>query len=868
MNRFTLALGVALTFLAGCNDDNDLGRVEGVLDVPDFIDFGDVQIGVTAKKVVTLKNSGRGSVVITGFKGGADISGSAYQYILPQDRVTVSAGTSEEVQVAFQPFQASETQYVVQVNIELADGTSITLELRGRGVDSGLEITPNPLDFGSVLVGTSRTLELTLTNRLSDAVVLRSTDHRNGKPEAQSSSGNGTFDIDVAVDANGSLMAGALLAPGASITVPVTYRPDPSDLAPQDRARWTLSNCDYPLCEVQVDLRGRGTTAALECAPAGLVFGPVPPNQTQTLTVTCTNVATDDIEVLSWSLEPGTASEFLVPGGSRGQTLAPGGTLDIDIDFTPTQTTWDTAAMPTGELAVASRHIQGGPLDPVLVTLTGRAGGPAIQVTPSALHFGDIGVGTSHSKLLLVENRGLEDLVVSMVDNDVAGTGAFSTDATAFTLAPGSSTVVTAAFSPVTTGQVSSQIRFFSNDALNPQIDVAVDGGGLALPPCAYRITPTQLLFGAVPFTQTVTQGVRIENTGNDACLINDLDIIPTTFGSTTAYTLVNGTQTGVTLASGAYLDVPIQYRPVAAGGDRAHLGFYISDPNNSNPTVLLYGVGEPLVQVECPPPITTQAGVPVSLSAIGTALGANITGYAWAITNAPIGGIGTPNQWLPAPPNAPTETFLPYIVGVYDIGQSGDWSYIVMEYVRGPNLSMLLKASAPPARRDIVRYMAQVADAMDYAHGQGVVHRDLKPANLLVSLEGQVKVTDFGIAHILQDRDEKTAFAAAGMQVGTVNYMAPEQVTGGRIGPPTDIYLLGTTVFFCLSRNYPYGGHLPLLAKVQEDAAPLRSLLPDVSPELDLAVNRALARQPEARHASMGAFAAALRATPEFRGA
>lgn len=668
MNRFTLALGVALTFLAGCNDDNDLGRVEGVLDAPDYIDFGDVQIGVTAKKVVTLKNSGRGSVVITGFKGGADISGSAYQYILPQDRVTVSAGTSEEVQVAFQPFQASETQYVVQVNIELADGTSITLELRGRGVDSGLEITPNPLDFGSVLVGTSRTLELTLTNRLSDAVVLRSTDHRNGKPEAQSSSGNGTFDIDVAVDANGSLMAGALLAPGASITVPVTYRPDPSDLAPQDRARWTLSNCDYPLCEVQVDLRGRGTTAALECAPAGLVFGPVPPNQTQTLTVTCTNVATDDIEVLSWSLEPGTASEFLVPGGSRGQTLAPGGTLDIDIDFTPTQTTWDTAAMPTGELAVASRHIQGGPLDPVLVTLTGRAGGPAIQVTPSVLHFGDIGVGTSHSKLLLVENRGLEDLVVSMVDNDVAGTGAFSTDATAFTLAPGSSTVVTAAFSPVTTGQVSSQIRFFSNDALNPQIDVAVDGGGLALPPCAYRITPTQLLFGAVPFTQTVTQGVRIENTGNDACLINDLDIIPTTFGSTTAYTLVNGTQTGVTLASGAYLDVPIQYRPVAAGGDRAHLGFYISDPNNSNPTVLLYGVGEPLVQVECPPPITTQAGVPVSLSAIGTALGANITGYAWAITNAPIGGIGTPNQWLPAPPNAPTETFLPYIVGVYDI--------------------------------------------------------------------------------------------------------------------------------------------------------------------------------------------------------
>jgi serine/threonine protein kinase len=106
-------------------------------------------------------------------------------------------------------------------------------------------------------------------------------------------------------------------------------------------------------------------------------------------------------------------------------------------------------------------------------------------------------------------------------------------------------------------------------------------------------------------------------------------------------------------------------------------------------------------------------------------------------------------------------------IVAVYDIGQTAGWSYIVMEYVRGPNLAVLLKASVPPSRRELVRYMAQVADAMAYAHAQGVVHRDLKPANLLVSLDGQVKVTDFGIAHVLQERDEKTAFAAAGMQVG-----------------------------------------------------------------------------------------------------
>ena len=669
MKRLVLGLAAALTLpTLACNEELDLGRVEGLLDLPAVVDFGDVQIGVTVKRIITLENQGAGQVVVTRFKGGSDLSGAAYQFVLPTEGVTVFGGRSEEVQVSFQPFQASEAPYAVKVTLELGDGATHEVELRGRGIDSGLEITPNPLDFGAVLVGSSRTLELTLTNRLSDAVVLRSRDHGQGKAQAVVTSGNGHFDVDVAANSNGALLDGALLAPGATITVPVTYQPDPSDLAGQDRAKWTVGNCDFPLCDVQVDLRGRGTTSALECAPGNLAFGPIPPNQTQTLSVTCTNVAADAIEVLSYSLEPGTASEFQLPVGSRPQTLAPGDSIGVEVAFTPTQRTWDDGAMPEGQLAVATRHAQGGLLDPVLVPLAGRAGGPAIVVTPAALHFGNIAVGTTHSRLLLVENRGLEALIVSQVDGDAAATGAFTTDATAFTLDPGASTVVTATYAPISAGPAASQVRFHSNDAINPQLDVAVEGSGLALPPCAYRITPTSLLFGAVPFSQVSTQGVRIENIGNDACLINDLEIIPTTFGATTAYALVNGPQTGVMLAAGAALDVPVQYAPVTPGGDRAHLGFYISDPQAPNPRVLLFGVGEPLVRVECPNPITTQAGVPVTLSAVGLALGANITGYTWAITSAPVGGIGTPNQWAPNPATAPTETFLPYIVGVYDI--------------------------------------------------------------------------------------------------------------------------------------------------------------------------------------------------------
>jgi serine/threonine protein kinase len=206
--------------------------------------------------------------------------------------------------------------------------------------------------------------------------------------------------------------------------------------------------------------------------------------------------------------------------------------------------------------------------------------------------------------------------------------------------------------------------------------------------------------------------------------------------------------------------------------------------------------------------------------------------------------------------------------VGIYDIGQDAGWSYIVMEYVRGPNLMTLLKASLPPTASEVIGYIAQVAEAMEYAHAQSVIHRDLKPANLLVTMDGSVKVTDFGIARILQgDGDQKTAFSAAGLQVGTVDYMAPEQISGGAIGPATDIYLLGTTLYFCLCRRFPFRGESPLARKLREEAPLLSTRLPSASPELDAALACSLARDPTQRYLSMSAFAQGLKSLPEFHG-
>lgn len=205
-----------------------------------------------------------------------------------------------------------------------------------------------------------------------------------------------------------------------------------------------------------------------------------------------------------------------------------------------------------------------------------------------------------------------------------------------------------------------------------------------------------------------------------------------------------------------------------------------------------------------------------------------------------------------------------PGIVQVYDIGQRADWAYIVMEYVAGPNLATLVCAASPPTRPQVLNVMADVAEAMGYAHKRGVIHRDLKPANILVATDGVAKVTDFGIAHVLQGEGEETAFSAAGMQVGTVNYMAPEQIRGSKIDARTDIYLLGTTLYYCLAGKYPFSGDAVVLQKLENDPTPIERHAKDVTPDLAKLVMRCIAREPEHRPQTMEEVAQRIRRLPD----
>jgi serine/threonine-protein kinase len=184
-----------------------------------------------------------------------------------------------------------------------------------------------------------------------------------------------------------------------------------------------------------------------------------------------------------------------------------------------------------------------------------------------------------------------------------------------------------------------------------------------------------------------------------------------------------------------------------------------------------------------------------------------------------------------------------PNIVAVYDVGLDDDMPYLVMELVDGQSLAAYI-ADGPMRIDDALTIAVQVCDALQAAHAAGVVHRDVKPANILVTPAGPVKVCDFGIARVSQKAQAK--LTASAVALGTAEYMAPEQATGGQVDARTDLYALGCVLYAMLSGAPPFHGDNALgimWQHVNQPAAPLVSLRPDVSGALNELIMRLLAK-------------------------
>jgi len=199
-----------------------------------------------------------------------------------------------------------------------------------------------------------------------------------------------------------------------------------------------------------------------------------------------------------------------------------------------------------------------------------------------------------------------------------------------------------------------------------------------------------------------------------------------------------------------------------------------------------------------------------------------------------------------------------PYIVTIYDAGEDGDRAYIAMEFLEGSTLLRFARRHYLLPLRRLIRYMVQVAEALEYAHAQGVIHRDIKPANIILVHSGQVKITDFGIAHIATSSQTQT-----GVVKGTPYYMSPEQFSGQKVDGRSDIFSLGTTMFQLLTGTLPFYAESPALLMNQIMNFPHpnpRAINPRIIPAMVAIVDKALAKDREDRYPNARDLASDLR--------
>ena len=198
-----------------------------------------------------------------------------------------------------------------------------------------------------------------------------------------------------------------------------------------------------------------------------------------------------------------------------------------------------------------------------------------------------------------------------------------------------------------------------------------------------------------------------------------------------------------------------------------------------------------------------------------------------------------------------------PNIVGVIDSGEENGLPFLVLEYIPGGTLKQKLSGEPIPWR-EAARILLPIAQALEYAHQQGIIHRDVKPSNILLTESDVPMLSDFGIAKMLE-ADETLELTGTGVGVGTPDYMAPEQGLGRKVDQRADIYSLGIIYYEMLTGRKPYQADTPLAVMMKQANEPLpnpRQYVLDLPSDVEAVLSKSLAKEPRYRFQEMGEFA------------
>ena len=576
---------------------------------PTSLAFGNVQVSSSSAKSETLTNTGGTTVTISQ----ANVTGAGYSVSGLTLPATLAPSQSVAFTVTFAPTAAGSANGTLSI-VSDASGSPLNIGLSGIGVTQG-QVTPNPasLNFGNVVVGSSKTLTETLTNSGGSSLTI----------SAAAASGAG-FSLS-------GLALPLTLNAGQSTTFSVQFAPTATGGVSGNIA--ITSNGANP--NLNIVLSGAGVTAGtLSANPTSLAFGSVQVGNNSSLSETLTNTGGSNVVISQASV---TGAGFSVTGLALPATVAPSQSVTFTVKFAPS-----AAGNINGNLAIISDASN----STLNIVLSGSGVAPgSLTATPSSVNFGNVMIGNSQTVPVTVTNTGGVTVTISAAAT--TGTGfSFSGPILPATLAAGQSTTFNAIFSPTSSGSKTGNLAITS-DANNPTLNVPLSGVGVA----QGQITPNpaSLSFGNVAAGASKTLTETLTNSGGSSLTISAAS------ASGTGFTL-SGLTLPLTLTAGQSTTFSVQFAPTATGGVTGSVAI-TSDGANPNLNIALSGTGVTAGALSANPTSLSfgnvQVGGNASLSETLTNTGganvtisqANVTGAGYSITGLALPATLTPNQ-------------------------------------------------------------------------------------------------------------------------------------------------------------------------------------------------------------------------------
>jgi hypothetical protein len=547
------------------------------------VDFGQVAVGDQLQTELSLTDNGNSPLQVLSVDAPNDP-----QFTVSLAPATgIQAGSSVRIPCSFKPFGAGPKSATMRIHTDSQAIPVVTLTLQGVGVLVKLQVEPQTLDFGTVVIHSSVTLSVTLTNR--SALNLTVTE------SAIEGSGAALFAY-VPITAAASTLS---LQAGGSQSITFSYQPAiPSTL---DAAYITLTPSIGP--QILVTLRAVAVETGLSIIPSPMDFNFVQPGQVSTQTLRIKNIGNQGIDVTQVSITNPGGGAFAIPSGSltNATPLLAGHELDVPVQFVPTG-----EALYAGEISVVSNDN----LAQVAVPLQGFGGGAAISCTPPALDFGLVAAGIGSTQSVLCTNTGTNvtnhpeaGLLISKLPiTSAAFNAAIASGTPPGYLRAGETALLNVAYVPSAATSDTATLTIESNVTNAPIINLS--GQGIVVGKCSYTIEPTLLDWGEVPGadkTLRYTQAFTIQNLGPNPCVVAGLHLSE---ANGVAFALPDGPIISQLLAvpgqpqivdGGALptgIAVPVSFAASQGLGSYAgQAAFTISDPTAPNQTVALAAV-------------------------------------------------------------------------------------------------------------------------------------------------------------------------------------------------------------------------------------------------------------------------------------